>query len=65
MAERIDSTTSPSRRQMALDLTAAIVSNPNITSYSDPRTAADEALRLLAYLEQQLRLPPTFRPKEG
>lgn len=58
----VQGSTSPSRKQTALSLACAILSNPNITEYSDPLTAADEALRLLGYLEQKLRVVPTFRP---
>lgn len=56
---------SPSRKQTALELTCAIVSNPNLMDYSDPELAADEALRLLNYLEKKLRVGQTGHLPEG
>lgn len=66
MSEKIvTGSTTPSRKQTALQLTCAILSNPTITGDLHLEEAADEALRLLGYLEQKLRVVPTFRQPAG
>lgn len=61
----VQGSTTPSKRQIALELTCAILSNPSIMDHSDPLDAAEEALQVLAHLERKLRIPPTFRQQEG
>ena len=49
----------PSRKQTALQLACAIISNQDITGPLDLRDAADQALELLNYLEQRLGVAQT------
>ncbi|MBD9368838.1 hypothetical protein [Xanthomonas sp. XNM01] len=56
---------SPSNRQVALELTCAILSNPTIVSDLHVDAAADEAIRLLNLLEKRLRVGPTATRPAG
>lgn len=49
----------PSRKQAALQLTCAIMSNQDITGPLDLHEAADQALELLNHLEQRLGVAQT------
>lgn len=57
--------TTPSRKQIALDLTCAIMGNPDITGPMDPTAAADQALVLLNHLEQRLGVAQTKAKPTG
>lgn len=63
MSETI--TSSPTRRAMALQITCALMSNPALTDNLSLEEAADEALRLMNRLEQQLKIGRTTHQPAG
>jgi len=59
MGENVTATVGPSRKQIALQLACAIMSNPSLTYSNSTEQAVEEALRVLNLLEQRLRLGQT------
>lgn len=66
MSEKIVAgSTTPSRKQIALQLTCAIFSNPEITGQMEPLEAGEQALVLLNQLEFRLKVAQTtVRPTD-
>ncbi len=64
MSENRNSTITPSRREIALQLAAALVSNPSVIDDAGLEYQAGRALEVLNAVEKKLGLRPT-RPRPG
>jgi hypothetical protein len=64
MADNVNSTTSPSRKQAALDITCALLATGQFT-HSNPQESAQVAVELLNLVEHELSVPQTRHRKSG
>ena len=59
MSENRNATITPGRREVALRLAAALISNPNVLESTGVDSAAIRAIAILNAVEKRLNLPTT------